>query len=118
MNGLLPRDTELHTLVQHPREFVVRYRPFLLILLLGASADLFTTLWNLRQYGTSIEVHLPQRLLGEWFGVEIGVPLAKIIQLAFVLLVAAWWKPWCRWILLACGILYALAAMNNHFLWL
>lgn len=97
---------------------MVRYRPHLLILLVGASFDLFTTLWNLRRYGTSIEVHLPQRMLSEWFGVEVGVPLAKAVQLIFVLLVAAWWKPWCRWLLLACGMLYSLAAMTNYFLWL
>jgi len=51
-------------------------------------------------------------------GVEAGVPIAKLLQLGFVLLVAAWWRPWCRWILLACGCLYALAATSNYFLWI
>jgi hypothetical protein len=44
------------------------------------------------------------------------VPVAKAIQLAFVLLVAAWWRPWCPWLLGACGLLYGAAAVSNHFL--
>jgi hypothetical protein len=31
-------------------------------------------------------------------------------------LVAAWWRPWCRWILLTCAGLYTLAAVSNYFL--
>lgn len=119
MSGrVIPKDSALPQLFSTPRQFVVEYRAALIVLLIGASLDLFTTLWNLRAYGTQIEVHIPQRMLSEWFGVEIGVPMAKAIQLMFVLLVAAWWKPWCRWILLACGVLYSLAAANNYFLWL
>lgn len=85
-------------------------------LLIGASCDLFTTLWNLRQYGPAIEVHVVQRWLSHWLGVDAGVPLAKVIQLSFVLLVAAWWRPWCRWIVLTCGTLYFLASISNYFL--
>jgi hypothetical protein len=114
---LLPRNSALPLLARQPRQFIAAYRWQLVALVLGAAADVFTTLWNLRTYGPSIEVHPVQRWVSEIIGVEAGVPLAKLGQLAFVILVAAWWRPWCRWILLACAGLYTLAAFSNYFLW-
>ena len=113
----IPKDSALPQLLLRPREFVRSYRWFLVALLAGASADVFTTLWNLRAYGAGVEVHIVQRWVSQLVGVEAGVPLAKLGQLFFVILVAAWWRPWCRWILLSCACLYALAAMSNYFLW-
>lgn len=113
---IIPRDSELPLLLRRPAQFVVKYRWTLLVLWAGASADLWTTLRNLEAYGPGIEVHIPQRLLSEWLGVGIGVPLAKLVQLAFVLALAAWWRPWCRWILIVCGVFYAAAAISNQFL--
>ncbi len=113
---VLPRNSDLPLLLVHPLSFRTRYRWPLVILLLGASCDYFTTLWNLRTYGPDIELHVPQRMLSQLFGVEIGVPLAKIAQLFFVFLVAAWWRPWCKWILMLCGSLYLLASISNYFL--
>lgn len=54
-------------------------------------------------------------MLSEWFGAAVGVPLAKGIQLGFVLSVAAWWRPWCAGLLAGCGTLYGLAAVSNYF---
>jgi hypothetical protein len=65
-----------------------------------------------------VETHIVQRWISQIIGVEAGVPMAKLAQLAFVVLVAAWWRPWCRALLIACGSLYTLAAMSNYFLWL
>jgi hypothetical protein len=113
---VLPRDTVLPLLLTRPLRFRDRYRWFLLWLLIGASCDLFTTLWNLRTYGPAIEVHIVQRWLSHGLGVDAGVPIAKAIQLMFVLLVAAWWRPWCKWILGICGTLYLLASISNYFL--
>jgi hypothetical protein len=115
---VLPRDSALPMLLRTPRQFVRTYRWPLVVLVLGAGADVFTTLWNLREYGPGVEVHLVQRWVMQLFGTEAGVPLAKVGQLAFVVPVAAWWRPWCRWILLACGLLYALAAASNYWRWL
>jgi hypothetical protein len=112
----LPRDTALPLLLNHPLAFRNRYRWALAWLMIGATCDLFTTLWNLREYGSEIEVHIVQRWLSDWLGVDVGVPLAKGIQLVFVLLVAAWWRPWCRWILGVCGTLYLVASISNYFL--
>jgi hypothetical protein len=112
----LPNNSAIPSLVQHPREFIAAYRWFLIVLVLGAGADLFTTLWNLRLYGVGVEVHIVQRWLSQIVGIEAGVPLGKFAQLSCVILVAAWWRPWCRWILLLCSILYMLAAISNYFL--
>ena len=113
---MLPRDSALPMLGKQPKQFVDAFRWSLVILILSASADVFTTLWNIRAYGAGIEVHLVQRWVSKIIGVEVGVPLAKFAQLAFVILVAAWWRPWCRWILLVCAMLYTLAAISNYFL--
>lgn len=113
---ILPRNTELPLLLRQPREFVARYRWAMLILWAGTSVDLWTTLVNMERYGAGIEAHVVQRLMSELFGVAVGVPLAKLFQFLFVLVVAAWWKPWCRWILILCGILYGAAGVSNHWL--
>ena len=115
-SAIHPRDSALPMLVGMPREFVRTYRWALVVLVLGAAADVFTTLWNLRVYGPVVEVHLVQQWLSLWIGVEAGVPLAKAMQLGFVCFVAAWWRPWCRGILIGCGCLYSLAAVSNYFL--
>lgn len=113
---LYPRHSDLPLLFKHPAAFVHRYRWPLFVLLAGAAADAVTTYVNLRQFGTGVEVHPAQRVVSNLVGVAAGVPLAKLIQLAFVLFVAAWWRPWCRWVLTVCGVLYLLAAVSNHFL--
>jgi len=115
---LLPRHTDLPLLAKRPLTFAHRYRWPLLLLLLGAVADAVTTYINLswRQFNASVEVHPVQRMVFEVFGAALGVPLAKLIQLAFVLFVAAWWRPWCGWVLSVCGTLYLLAAISNYFM--
>ncbi len=92
------------------------YRIPLVLLVLGASADVFTTLWNLRAYGPMVETHVVQRWISQLIGVEAGVPMAKLVQLAFVVFVAAWWRPWCATLLVVCGCLYAAAAVSNYLL--
>jgi hypothetical protein len=114
----LPRKTNLILLMRRPGLLMRAYRFPMLFLAIGALADVITTYNNLALYGTEVEVHLPQRIISEIFGMKAGVPLAKIIQLAFVILVACWWRPWCGFILCACGLLYTFAALSNHFLWL
>lgn len=114
----VPENTSLPMLLRDPVRFARIYPLALLVLLSGAAADAFTTYRNLALYGLDVEVHLPQRLISMVIGPAIGVPLAKLIQLAFVIVVASWWRPWCAPLMIACGLLYALAAMSNYFLWL
>jgi hypothetical protein len=115
---LVPARTELSNLFRHPLVFARRYWLPLIVLLIGASLDTWTTYQNVRDYTAAVEVHPVQRFVMELLGPAVGVPAAKLAQLAFVLLVAAWWKPWCGWMLALCGVVYGLAATSNHFLWL
>ena len=112
---ILPRHTDLPMLVREPGHFIRRYRWSLLLLLAAATADAITTYLNVRRYTTIIEVHPVQRWVFEALGPAAGVPVAKMIQVAVAVGVAAWWRPWCRYILLLCAGLYALAAVSNHF---
>ena len=114
----IPRHSELPTLWQHPRKFLERYRYSLALLVVGAALDALTTYANVRQFGPHVETHPVQRLFFERLGPAVGVPLAKLLQFGFVIFVAAWWRPWTRWLLLVCGALYTLAAVSNHFQWL
>ena len=115
---MLPARTELPLLARTPLSFASRYWLPLAVLFVGALADTITTYQNSVAYGAHIEVHPVQRWVFETFGNGLGVPLAKVLQVGFVIFVAAWWKPWCPWILIACGGLYGLAAASNHFLWI
>lgn len=111
----LPAKTELRTLASQPATFARRYWVALAILLIGATADAITTYNNTVLFGAGIEVHPVQRWVFSTFGSEFGVPMAKLAQVGFVVLVAAWWTPWCGWIIAGCGLLYSFAAISNHF---
>jgi len=111
-----PKNSELPRLFMSPSQFFRKYWAWLLILLIGAAADAITTYRNLHLYGIGTEAHPVQRWVSQILGVGLGVPVAKLIQLAFVLFVAAWWKPWTPWLLGICGLLYIAAAVSNFFL--
>ncbi|MEZ0263735.1 MAG: hypothetical protein ACAI43_03330 [Phycisphaerae bacterium] len=115
---LLPRRTALPMLARRPGEFLRTFRWPLLVLAIGATADVVTTYRNLRLYGTGVEAHIVQRWVSDVVGIHVGVPLAKVIQLGFVLFVAAWWRPWTAVMLVLCAVLYGAAATSNHFLWI
>src|SRR4051794_33196293 len=114
----IPRHSDLSLLAKHPAKFAHRYRWALLVLLAGATADAVTTYLNVRPYGPDIEAHPVQRFVYKLVGPAVGVPLAKLIQVGFVLFVAAWWRPWCQWVIATCGVLYLVAALFNHFHWI
>lgn len=114
----IPLKTELHVLVRSPLIFADRYRWPLLILAVGAFFDALTTYRFLVVLGPDGEVHPVQRWFFLCLPPLLAVPVVKTMQVGFVLLVAAWWQPWCRWIMLLCGVLYGLAALSNHYGWL
>jgi len=113
---MLPARTEWPLLLRQPGRFAARYWIPLLVLAVGPTADAITTYQNTVQYGSGIEVHPVQRWVFDLLGADIGVPIAKVVQVSFVVLVAAWWRPWCAWLLALCGGLYGYAAASNHFL--
>lgn len=116
--AILPRRTELPLLLTRPFEFRNRYRWPLFFLALAAFLDGATTYRFLHALGPAAEVHPVQRLIFSLLPPMAGILLAKSAQVIAAVLVAAFWQPWCKWLMLACGILYALAAASNHFGWL
>jgi hypothetical protein len=116
--AITPRQSHIALLVSHPLHFRDLYRWPLFILVLGAFLDGVTTYRFLQTIGPAAEVHPVQQLLFTWLPPLPGILLAKTAQVAVALVVAAWWQPWCRWIMLICGTLYGLAAVSNHMNWL
>ncbi|MBI4582249.1 MAG: hypothetical protein HY718_21315, partial [Planctomycetes bacterium] len=87
-------------------EITDAYRWPLFILLVGAFFDGLTTYQFLQTLGPEVEVHPVQQLLFTWLPPLLGVLLAKTGQVVAAILLAAWWRPWCRWIMLVCGVIY------------
>lgn len=114
---IVPRKTNIRLLYRRPGVLLRKYWWPFAVLLAGAVADAWTTYSLVALYGPEVETHVVQRWCSELLGVTAGVPLAKLGQVAFVLLVAAWWRRWTTLILILCGLLYALAACSNYFLW-
>ena len=109
--------TNLRLLVRRPLVLARKYRWPLLALLVGAALDAVTTYVNLRRFGLEIEVHPAARLFWQICGTSaVAVALAKLVQAACAAFVACFWRTWCGWLMLAAGVLYALAAVSNHFL--
>lgn len=115
---LAPRRTNVRILLRRPMVFVRSYRAPLALLVTGGVLDAMTTYEAVYHLGPEVEVHPVQRIMFAMLGPGLGVSAAKLAQVGFAVLVASWWRPWCGWILAACGILYGLAAVSNHFGWL
>ncbi len=115
---LISWETHLGLLKNQPREFIRRFRWPLVILLVGAFFDALTTYQSLKYVGPMPELHIPQRWVSQLIGVSAGVPIAKIIQIAFAIFVAALWRKWTAGLMVLCGLLYSLAALSNHYAWI
>jgi hypothetical protein len=102
-------------LARRPRVLVRAYRWALVFLLAAATADVVTTIPGVSAYGPATELHPAHRIMVGLLGPVAGPIVGKLIQLAFVVLVACLWRRWCGWILLLCGLFYAAAAVSNHF---
>ena len=112
---LLPWKNNLFLLGRRPGHFVRIYRWPLLVLLVGATLDLLTTIAFLSHYGVASELHPFQRWFASSLGIVPGILVAKSLQTAWAVVAAALWRPWTVWLLYACGLLYTLAAASNHF---
>ena len=108
--------SNLKLLVHHPLVFARFYRWSLLFLFIGAALDAITTAVLSYRFGPEGELHPVVRLMTYIFGPIGGAVIGKIGQVIFAIFVASLWRPWCRWILLLCGLLYLLAAVSNHFM--
>ncbi len=110
--------TNLRVLTRRPLLFARKYRLPLAVLVLGSALDAATTIDFMLHYGPGEELHPAARVVADVFGVPVGVILGAVVRLAFVLVVAAVWRKWCAWMMVICGILYALAAASNHLGWM
>jgi hypothetical protein len=110
--------TNLRLLNRRPLVFLRAYRWPLLAMLAGLLLDTVTTMRFMYQWGPGVELHPAMRIMARQFGVTAGVPVASAVRAGVVVFVAALWRRWTATLLLFAGVLYALAAASNHFMWL
>jgi len=110
--------TNLRVLGHRPARFAARYWLSLTALAVGAAMDMLSTIEFMLQAGPGLELHPAMRIMAEVFGVVPGVILGTMARLGFVVFVAAIWRRACAPVLWLCAVLYALAAMSNHFGWI
>lgn len=118
MITIIPGKCLIGSMIRDPFGFRKEYKWPLFILVLGAFLDGITTYQFLHTIGPDGEVHPVQRLVFTYLPPMPGILFAKSCQVAFAILVAAWWQPWCKWLMITTGGVYMLAAMSNHFHWL
>jgi membrane-bound metal-dependent hydrolase YbcI (DUF457 family) len=107
--------TNLPLLIHRPLTFIAAYKWGLLVLLVGSVLDAVTTYANVHPFGPRSELHPAARILWEIVGVSpFTVALSKTVQALCAVFAAAVFRRWCPWILWTAGVLYALAAVNNH----
>ena len=107
--------SNLRLLVHHPLTFCRVYRWELAVLFVGAVLDAVTTMRTVLAYGAETELHPVGRFVMQLLGPVAGTLVGKAAQVVCAVFVAALWRPWCGWLLVVCGVLYALAAVSNHF---
>ena len=107
--------SNLHLLTSHPGLFVRAYWWALLILIGGAILDAVTTYRNAVWLGVEAEIHPVGRVVMRALGPALGTWVAKLVQTVVVVCVASLWRPWCRWLMVVCGLLYTGAAVSNYF---
>jgi len=107
--------TNWHLLTRHPLVFARAYRWALLVLLIGAVLDGVTTYRNVCLYGPESEMHPGGWMVLSILGPGWGTLVTKLGQVAAAIVVASLWRPWCRWLMVLAGVLYAAAAVSNHY---
>lgn len=108
----------LDLLHRRPGWFARRYWLPILVLLAGALLDVATTIPNVARFGPAVEAHPAYRYAMCALGPVPGTVVGKALQVVFVVLVAAVWKPWCPWIMAMAGLCYSAGALSNHLHWL
>jgi hypothetical protein len=118
LTAVVPRESHLWLLLREPLGFRDRYRWPLFLLVLAAFFDGLTTYQFLQTLGPQAEFNPFQRLVFTHLPPLAGIVLAKSGQVIAAVLVAAWWQPWCKGLMLLTALIYGLAAVSNHFNWL
>lgn len=93
--------------------YVRRYWIFLVLTILAALADMFTTVYFMHIEGAQIERHPTIRLLSLFLGPMLGPIIGKFWQLAAVIAVTIYLRRWAVYIFVTVIILYSWAAWYN-----
>jgi hypothetical protein len=120
---ILGRKSNLKLLYRRPGALLARHWCVLLVLVIGASWDAWTTIQFVGRHGPEEEVHPVAMIffklaLYVLHSPALVVAVGKLVQVVFVILVAAIFRGWTGILMVSCGLLYLLAGFVNHFGWM
>lgn len=120
---ILGKKSNLRLLYRRPGALLCRYRCVLMLLLIGAAWDAWTTIQFVGRYGADEELHPAAMFffklaLYVLHSPAVVVAVGKFIQVVFVIAVAAIFRGWTSILIASCGTLYLLAGCANHFGWM
>ena len=95
------------------RGYLRRYWIFLVLILLAALADMFSTVYFMHVEGADVERHPTIRLLSVFLGPMLGPIVGKLWQLAAIFAVTVYLRRWAVYIFVTVIILYTWAAWYN-----
>ena len=103
----------IHRMQINANGFVRRFFWLLLLVVTAALADVLTTIHVMLHDGATAEAHPAIRFVATLFGPVAGPILGKACQLACVVLVAIYLRPWAVYLLVLVAFLYGWAAWYN-----
>jgi hypothetical protein len=93
--------------------YLRRYSIFLVLIVLAAAADMFSTIRFMLIEGPEAEGHPAVRLLANFFGPVFGPVIGKICQFAVIIAVTVYMRRWAVYIFVVVIVLYTWAAWYN-----
>ncbi len=100
-------------LTENYRGYYLRYRWWLTILFLAATADMITTMRFMHTEGVEMEVHPAIRIVAHLTGPFVGPNLGKLAQLAAIGLVTLYARRIAAYVFFATIMMYSWAAWYN-----
>lgn len=93
--------------------YLHQYRIFLVLTILAAGADMFSTIRFMLLEGPDAEGHPAVRLFAAFLGPVFGPVIGKICQFAVIISVTVYLRRWALYIFVTVIILYTWAAWYN-----
>ncbi len=93
--------------------YLRRYWIFLVLTILAAAADMFSTIRFMLVEGPQAEGHPAVRLFAAFFGPVLGPVVGKLCQFAVIIPVTVYLRRWAVYIFVTVIILYTWAAWYN-----
>ncbi len=95
------------------QRYIRRYWIFLVLTILAATADMFSTVYFMHVEGAQIERHPTIRLISLFLGPMLGPVVGKLWQLAAIFAVTVYLRRWSVYIFVTVIFLYSWAAWYN-----